>query len=202
MPDHLQEPEHRTLIGYARVSTNDQNNQSQIDQLLHFGVEPAAIFQDKASGKNMERPGWKNCWKELRDGDVLVVTAIDRLGRDLVEVVQTVKALHDKGSDLKVLSMDLDTRTATGRLIFAIIAAMAQWERELIVERTVNGLAAARARGKTGGRKAVLSDSQVAEAMTRIQAGEKSAEVAADYGVTRQAIYRRAKTMRKDGANE
>lgn len=150
----------------------------------------------------MERPGWKNCWKELRDGDVLVVTAIDRLGRDLIEVVQTVKALHDKGADLKVLSMDLDTRTATGRLIFAIIAAMAQWERELIVERTINGLAAARARGKTGGRKAVLSDSQVAEAMTRIQAGEKSGEVAADYGVTRQAIYRRAKNMRKDSTND
>lgn len=202
MSDRSQEPDHRTLIGYARVSTNDQNNQSQIDQLLHFGVEPAAIFQDKASGKNMERPGWKNCWKELRDGDVLVVTAIDRLGRDLVEVVQTVKALHDKGADLKVLSMDLDTRTATGRLIFAIIAAMAQWERELIVERTVNGLAAARARGKTGGRKAVLSEAQVAEAMTRIQAGEKAAQVAADYGVTRQAIYRRARNMRKDSAND
>lgn len=202
MSDRLQETDNRTLIGYARVSTNDQNNQSQIDQLLHFGVEPAAIFQDKASGKNMERPGWKNCWKELRDGDVLVVTAIDRLGRDLIEVVQTVKALHDKGADLKVLSMDLDTRTATGRLIFAIIAAMAQWERELIVERTVNGLAAARARGKTGGRKAVLSEAQVAEAMTRIQAGEKAAQVAADYGVTRQAIYRRARNMRKDSAND
>lgn len=202
MSDRLQETDNRTLIGYARVSTNDQNNQSQIDQLLHFGVEQAAIFQDKASGKNMERPGWKNCWKELRDGDVLVVTAIDRLGRDLIEVVQTVKALHDKGADLKVLSMDLDTRTATGRLIFAIIAAMAQWERELIVERTVNGLAAARARGKTGGRKAVLSEAQVAEAMTRIQAGEKAAQVAADYGVTRQAIYRRARNMRKDSAND
>lgn len=201
MSDRSQEPENRALIGYARVSTNDQNNQNQIDQLTKFGVEPAAIFQDKASGKNMPRPGWVNCWKKLHDGDVLIVTAIDRLGRDLVEVVQTVQSLHDKGADLKVLSMGLDTRTATGRLIFAIIAAMAQWERELIVERTVNGLAAARARGKTGGRKAVLSDAQVAEAMTRIQAGEKSAEVAADYGVTRQAIYRRARNMRKDNAN-
>ncbi|WP_264816073.1 recombinase family protein [Gluconobacter kondonii] len=202
MSDRSPEPVHRTLIGYARVSTSDQNNRSQIDRLTEFGVEPAAIFQDKASGKNMQRPGWKHCWKELRDGDVLVVTAIDRLGRDLVEVVQTVKALHDKGVDLKILSMDLDTRTATGRLVFAIIAAMAQWERELIVERTVNGLAAARARGKTGGRKAVLSDEQVAEAMARIQAGEKSAEVAAAYGVTRQAIYRRARNMRKDDAND
>lgn len=98
--------------------------------------------------------------------------------------------------------MDLDTRTATGRLIFAIIAAMAQWERELIVERTINGLAAARARGKTGGRKAVLSDDQVSEAMECIQAEAKSAEVAADYGVTRQAIYRRARDTQKENANE
>ncbi len=196
MSDCPQEAGQRALIGYVRVSTNDQNNRSQIDQLVKYGVEPAAIFEDKASGKNMQRPGWINCWKELRGGDVLVVTAIDRLGRDLVEVVQTVKALHDKGVDLKVLSMDLDTRTATGRLIFAIIAAMAQWERELIVERTVNGLAAARARGKTGGRKEVVSDAQVLEAIKRIQAGERAADVADDYGVTRQAIYRRARNMR------
>lgn len=196
MSDCPQEAGQRALIGYVRVSTNDQNNRSQIDQLVKYGVEPAAIFEDKASGKNMQRPGWINCWKELRGGDVLVVTAIDRLGRDLVEVVQTVKALHDKGVDLKVLSMDLDTRTATGRLIFAIIAAMAEWERELIVERTVNGLAAARARGKTGGRKEVVSDAQVLEAVKRIQAGERAADVADDYGVTRQAIYRRARNMR------
>ncbi|WP_291365199.1 recombinase family protein [Acetobacter sp. UBA5411] len=196
LSDCPQEAGQRALIGYVRVSTNDQNNRSQIDQLVKYGVEPAAIFEDKASGKNMQRPGWINCWKELRGGDVLVVTAIDRLGRDLVEVVQTVKALHDKGVDLKVLSMDLDTRTATGRLIFAIIAAMAQWERELIVERTVNGLAAARARGKTGGRKEVVSDAQVLEAIKRIQAGERAADVADDYGVTRQAIYRRARNMR------
>ncbi|MFT8718475.1 recombinase family protein [Acetobacter sp.] len=196
LSDCPQEAGQRALIGYVRVSTNDQNNRSQIDQLVKYGVEPAAIFEDKASGKNMQRPGWINCWKELRGGDVLVVTAIDRLGRDLVEVVQTVKALHDKGVDLKVLSMDLDTRTATGRLIFAIIAAMAEWERELIVERTVNGLAAARARGKTGGRKEVVSDAQVLEAVKRIQAGERAADVADDYGVTRQAIYRRARNMR------
>ncbi|GBR19638.1 recombinase family protein [Asaia spathodeae] len=94
--------------------------------------------------------------------------------------------------------MDLDTRTPTGRLIFAVVAAMAQWERELIVERTRNGLAAARARGKKGGRKPILTDEQVTEALARIQAGENAQTVAAEYGVSRQAIYKRSKNMRKE----
>ncbi|WP_200863452.1 recombinase family protein [Asaia sp. SF2.1] len=188
----------RHLVGYVRVSTSDQNNEHQIDSLIKFGVDPRDIFEDKASGKNMARPGWKDCWRDIREKDILVVHSIDRLGRDLVEVVQTVKALHDRGADLKVLTMDLDTRTPTGRLIFAVVAAMAQWERELIVERTRNGLAAARARGKKGGRKPTLTDEQVTEALARIQAGEHAKTVAAEYGVSRQAIYKRSKNMRKE----
>ncbi|WP_205207070.1 recombinase family protein [Asaia sp. As-1742] len=188
----------RHLVGYVRVSTSDQNNEHQIDSLIKFGVDPRDIFEDKASGKNMARPGWKDCWRDIREKDILVVHSIDRLGRDLVEVVQTVKALHDRGADLKVLTMDLDTRTPTGRLIFAVVAAMAQWERELIVERTRNGLAAARARGKKGGRKPILTDEQVTEALARIQAGENAQTVAAEYGVSRQAIYKRSKNMRKE----
>ncbi|ETC99536.1 hypothetical protein P792_03640 [Asaia sp. SF2.1] len=186
------------MVGYVRVSTSDQNNEHQIDSLIKFGVDPRDIFEDKASGKNMARPGWKDCWRDIREKDILVVHSIDRLGRDLVEVVQTVKALHDRGADLKVLTMDLDTRTPTGRLIFAVVAAMAQWERELIVERTRNGLAAARARGKKGGRKPTLTDEQVTEALARIQAGEHAKTVAAEYGVSRQAIYKRSKNMRKE----
>ncbi|WP_336764007.1 recombinase family protein [Asaia sp. VD9] len=188
----------RHLVGYVRVSASDQNNEHQIDSLIKFGVDPRDIFEDKASGKNMARPGWKDCWRDIREKDILVVHSIDRLGRDLVEVVQTVKALHDRGADLKVLTMDLDTRTPTGRLIFAVVAAMAQWERELIVERTRNGLAAARARGKKGGRKPILTDEQVTEALARIQAGENAQTVAAEYGVSRQAIYKRSKNMRKE----
>lgn len=192
----------RHLIGYVRVSTSDQNNERQIDELLKFGVDRRDIFEDKASGKNMARPGWKDCWRDIRKGDILVVHSIDRLGRDLIEVVQTVRDLHERGADLKVVSMDLDTRTPTGRLIFAVVAAMAQWERELIAERTRNGLAAARARGKTGGRKRTLTDEQVTEAMTRIQAGEKAAIVAAEYGVSRQAIYKRSRDIRNEIGND
>ncbi|MCQ9157240.1 recombinase family protein, partial [Acidomonas methanolica] len=153
-------------------------------------------------GKNMARSGWRACWRDIREGDILVVYSIDRLGRDLIEVVQTVRDLHEKGADLKVILMDLDTRTPTGKLVFAVVAAMAQWERELIVERTRNGLAAARARGKTGGRTSTLTDQQVSDAITRIQAGEKAAAVTKQYGVSRQAIYKRAKNMREEISND
>jgi len=151
-------------IGYARVSMSDQNNQRQIDELVRFGVSPDDIYTDRASGRNMKRPGWQACWKDLREGDLLVVHSIDRLGRDLVEVISTVNALHAKGADLKVITMDLDTRSPTGRLIFSIMAAMAQWERELIVERTNHGLQAARARGIVGGKRPEFTDEQVLEA--------------------------------------
>jgi serine recombinase len=185
----------RHMIGYARVSMSDQNNQRQIDELVRFGVDPLDIYTDKASGRDMKRPGWQACWKDLSKGDILVVHAIDRLGRDLIEVVKTVKELHERGCDIKVLSMDLDTRTPTGRLIFSIIAAMAQWERELIVERTRHGLAAARARGMVGGREKSVSDEQVREAMARVQGGEVVRAVATEFGVSRQALYKRIKQM-------
>lgn len=143
---------------------SDQNNQRQIDELVRHGVAPEDIYTDQASGRNMKRPGWQAAWKDLRDGDLLVVHAIDRLGRDLVEVVRTVNELHAKGADLKVITMDLDTRSPTGRLIFSIMAAMAQWERELIVERTKHGLEIARARGSVGGRPVMHSDEKLIEA--------------------------------------
>jgi DNA invertase Pin-like site-specific DNA recombinase len=185
------------MIGYARVSMSDQDNRRQIDDLTKFGVDLRDIYQDKASGRDMKRPGWQACWKDLREGDVLVVHAIDRLGRDLVEVVRTVKELHERGCDIKVLSMDLDTRTPTGRLIFAIVAAMAQWERELIVERTRHGLAAARARGLVGGQKKVVSDKQVRTAMRQIEGGTLLKEAATALGISRQALDKRVKQLRE-----
>jgi hypothetical protein len=118
------------MIGYARVSMSDQDNRRQIDDLIRFGVDARDIYEDKASGRDMKRPGWQAAWKDLSEGDLLVVHAIDRLGRDLIEVVRTVKELNERGCDIKVLSMDLDTRTPTGRLLLSFMAAMAQWERE------------------------------------------------------------------------
>ena len=121
------------MLGYARVSTSDQNNQRQIDDLIAFGVDRRDIWSDTASGRDMHRPGWESLWKDLRAGDLVVIHSIDRLGRDLVEVVQTVRALHLMGVNLKVLSMDIDTRTPTGMLMFQFVAAMAEWERALML---------------------------------------------------------------------
>ena len=156
---------HQHMLGYARVSTADQNNQRQIDELVAFGVDPRDIWTDTASGRNMHRPGWESCWKDIRRGDLLVIYSIDRLGRDLVEVVQTVKALHEKGANLKVLSMDIDTRTPTGMLMFVFVAAMAEWERKLMLERTKHGLQKARERGVRSGATSKWTDEQIMAAI-------------------------------------
>ncbi len=185
------------MIGYARVSMSDQDNRRQIDDLVRAGVDRRDIYEDKASGRDMKRPGWQAAWKNLRVGGLLVVCAIDRLGRDLIEVVRTVKELHERGCDIKVLSMDLDTRTPTGRLIFAIVAAMAQWERELTVERTRHGLAAARARGIVGGQKKLVSDEQVRGAINQIEGGGTLKKAAAALGISRQALDKRIKQLRQ-----
>lgn len=191
MTSRLAHPDTTKLIGYARVSTVDQDNRRQIDDLLRFGVAEESIYMDKASGRNMNRPGWRACWQDLRAGDLLVIHSIDRLGRDLVEVVQTLHALHEKGAQIKALNMDIDTTTATGMFTFHVVAAMAEWERRLIVERTRSGLIAAKARGKIGGRKPKITHDQAMTALARIKAGASAEIIAAEYGVSRQAIYRK-----------
>ncbi len=188
-------PLHR--LGYARVSTDDQDNRRQIDDLLRFGVPRENIYTDSASGRSMNRPGWKACWQDLRQGDLLVVQAVDRLGRDLGEIIMTIRALRDKGAQIKTLNMDLDTTTANGMLLFHVIAAIAEWEVRTIRERTMSGLAAARARGIVGGRPRKITHQQALEAMARIHAGEIADVVAAEYEVTRQTIYRRAVEARQ-----
>jgi DNA invertase Pin-like site-specific DNA recombinase len=187
------------LVGYARVSMSDQNNDRQRDELIRYGVDPRDIFEDKASGRNMKRPGWHDCWRDLRAGDVLVVHAIDRLGRDLIEVSLVLREMQVKGVELVVLTqMGLDTRQPTGKMIFSVLLALAQWERESIVERTKHGLAAARARGRIGGSKKKVSDEQIAAALERYQAKEGISKLARELGITTQALYRRFALMRKE----
>ena len=145
-------------IGYARVSKSGdaQNLDLQYDALTKAGVAKEAIYEDRASGEKDSRPGLDACLKALRQDDTLVVWKLDRLGRDLHHLVSVVQELTERGVGLRVLAgqgAQIDTTTPAGRLVFGIFAALAAFERELIRERTLAGLEAARARGRKGGRK-------------------------------------------------
>lgn len=144
------------LIGYARVSTDEQNLDLQIDALIEAGCSKNEIFKDKISGAKSERPGLNQCMEILAKGDVLVVWRLDRLGRSMVHLVSLIETLREKGVGFKSLCDGaIDTTTASGELVFNIFSSMAQFERRLIQERTQAGLLAARARGRKGGRPPV-----------------------------------------------
>lgn len=138
------------IVGYARVSTADQNLELQRDALTKAGCE--RVFEDHASGAATDRPGWARARDALREGDTLVVWRLDRLGRSLKHLIDTVAELGDEGVAFRSLQENLDTGSTGGRLVFHIFGALAEFERELIRERTLAGLAAARARGRMGGR--------------------------------------------------
>ena len=153
------------IIGYARVSTQDQNPELQVDALEKAGAEQ--VFQEKFTGTLRERPELSQCLRMLRQGDVLVVWKLDRLARSLKDLVEIVQDLQDRGIGFKSLTESIDTTSSGGRLVFHIFGALAEFERDLIRERTMAGLEAARARGRKGGRKPSLSktDTQKAAAM-------------------------------------
>ena len=158
------------LIGYMRVSKSDgsQSTDLQRDALMAAGVNQAHCYEDQASGKKDDRPGLAACLKALREGDTLVVWKLDRLGRDLRHLVNTVHDLTARGVGLKVLTGQgaaIDTTTAAGKLVFGIFAALADFERELISERTKAGMASARARGRMGGRKFKMTPAKLRLAM-------------------------------------
>ena len=146
------------LVGYARVSTGQQDLNLQLDALLKYGVRKELIFTDKVSGVKYERPGLDACLQELRPGDILLVWRLDRLGRSVRHLVTLIDELQEKGVGFRsVCDGAIDTTTPSGELIFHVFSALAQFERRLIQERTKAGLAAARARGRKGGRPAVRS---------------------------------------------
>lgn len=143
------------LVGYMRVSTAEQNLALQRDALVGVGCE--RLYEDICSGNITDRPGLAKALDQLRTGDALVVWKLDRIGRSLGHVVDLVAALQAKGIGLKVLTGGIDTTSSTGRLVFGIFATLAEFERDLIKERTLAGLAAARARGRTGGRPRLMT---------------------------------------------
>ena len=196
------------LIGYMRVSRADgsQAVDLQRDALLAAGVEQGHLYQDLASGKRDDRPGLAAALKALRRGDVLVAWKLDRLGRDLHHLVSLVKDLDERGAGLKVLTGQgaaVDTTTPAGKLAFGIFAAIAEFERELIVERTKAGLAAARARGRKGGRPYKMTAAKLRLAQAAMADPETNVgELCCELGVTRQTLYRHvdpAGALREDG---
>jgi DNA invertase Pin-like site-specific DNA recombinase len=174
-------------IGYARVSTHDQRPELQLDALAVAGCEQ--VFQEKLSGKDRDRQELSTCLKVLRKGDTLIVWRLDRLGRSLKDLVDIVQALADQGIGFKSLTENIDTTNAGGKLVFHVFAALAEFERNLIRERTVAGLAAARARGRRGGRKAKMSKSDVRKATAMLlDPMMTKTEVAKHFGVTRVTL--------------
>jgi len=184
------------LIGYARVSKADgsQTLDLQRDALRAAGVRPEQMYEDFASGMKDDRPGLLACLKALRERDVLVVWKLDRLGRNLRHLVNTVHELGGRGIGLKVLTGQgaaIDTTTAQGRFAFTLFAALAEFERDLIVERTRAGLASARARGRNGGRPYTMTAAKLRTAQAAM--GQPETHVGAlcrELGITRQTLYR------------
>lgn len=183
----------KRLIGYARVSTFEQELALQLDALENAGCPPKHIFTDKISGSKKERPGFDKCLKELQAGDTLVVWRLDRLGRSLVHLVQLVNDLRDRGIGFKSLCDGaIDTTTASGELIFHIFTALAHFERRLIQERTRAGLSAARARGRLGGRRPIdPTNPRVLTAKT-LYADRKMQvnDICKTLGISRPTLYR------------
>ena len=175
------------LIGYARVSTVEQDTALQVDALRKAGCE--RIFEDTASGAKTDRPGLADALAYLRDGDVLAVWRLDRLGRSLPHLIETIGALEARGVGFRSLTEAIDTTTPGGRLIFHVVGALGQFERDLIRERTRAGLTAAAARGRKGGRKPVVTAEKLQRAREHIANGLNVREVATRLKVSKTALY-------------
>lgn len=177
------------IFGYARVSTVDQNHQLQIDALQAAGVDE--IITDTISGGKKERPGLDRLLDKAREGDTVVVWRLDRLARSLSNLIQLVETLKGRGIGLRSLHEEINTNTANGRLMFHLFGALGEFEKSLILERTVAGLAAARADGRVGGRPPALNPEQSAMVRSLHGTGETSVRALCEqFGISRMTLYR------------
>jgi DNA invertase Pin-like site-specific DNA recombinase len=187
-------------IGYARVSTQDQKLELQLDELQKFGCEE--IYREKISGKNSDRPELIKMTQHIRKGDVVVVWKLDRLGRSIRDLIDLVSAFREKGVEFVSLKDSIDTSTATGRFTFNLFASLAEFEREIIRERTMAGLEAAKARGRKGGRKPGLTKQAIAKAKavkTLFDQGERTMdEIAKTLNIGRATAYRYLDLMNEE----
>ncbi len=174
---------------HTRVSTDDQTLDLQRDALQH--AKCSEVYEEQASGKNTARPQLEGCFKSLRGGDTLVVWRLDRLGRNLNDLIRLVADLEQRKINFESLTSKIETVSPAGRLVFHVFAALAEFERNLIRERTVAGLKAARARGRTGGRPPKLSPKEIRTIRGLLKSAEiPAAEIAARFGIARSTLYR------------
>ncbi|SIR03404.1 Site-specific DNA recombinase [Aeromonas sp. RU39B] len=176
------------LIGYARVSTQVQNLELQLDALTKAGCQK--VFEDTISGSRADRPGLGKALDMLREGDTLVVWKLDRLGRSVKQLVELVSALHKQNVQFKSLTDSIDTGTPSGRFFFHVMASLAEMERDLIVERTRAGLDVAKQLGRKGGRKPKMTDSKIESAKKLLASGVPPKDVAKNLGVSVPTLYR------------
>ncbi|MFG3173604.1 recombinase family protein [[Kitasatospora] papulosa] len=177
-------------FGYARVSTADQNPDHQIDALLRAGVDEQNIHIDYASGAKASRPEFNILLKRMREGDMLKATRLDRISRSLLHLVTLGADLQERGIGLHIIEQGIDSSTPEGRAMFGMLGVMAEFQRELIHANTMDGLAAARARGRVGGRRPRLSDEQATLAQELYDKREKTVQGIADlFGVPRTTVY-------------
>ncbi|MCT1658207.1 recombinase family protein [Brevibacterium luteolum] len=178
-------------FGYARVSTTDQNIDLQVEALKQAGVKPENIYTDiGVSGKRAKRPALDQMLNKLRKGDEVIVWRLDRLGRSMIHVAQLGEQFKEQGIGFKSLNDGVDTNTTTGRLLFNLLTSIAEYEREMIIERTTAGLATARAQGRTGGRPKAMTPKLARHIEALVNSGHKATEIAEALGVSRATAYR------------
>ena len=175
-------------LGYGRVSTSDQNPDSQRDALNKAGVD--RVFLDTFTGTKANRPELNRMKEQLRNGDTIVITRLDRLGRSTKDLLNLVSDLKDQGVNLEVIEQNINTSTPEGKLFFTLVASFAEFEREIMRARTIDGLASARARGRVGGRKPAMSQAKISTARQMYAEGKFVKDIAEVLGVSRPTIYR------------
>lgn len=185
------------LIGYARVSTQDQKLSAQIEALTRAGVSPDHIHTDQASGVSKKRPGLALLMKDVRPGDTVVVWKLDRFGRSVIDLLRRLEQLDTMGVRFRSLTEAIDTSTPIGRLLLMVLGAVAQFERELIAERTKRGMQHRKTQGARFGREYALPPAQQKEVRELVKAKVPRAEIARSYGISRGSVYNYSRPKRR-----